>query len=190
MVNSLSVLYSPLLEPIENQSPRATRDRFAALLFAAALLQEALNLAQSLGKHFRHLTQYREEFAGLLGDKVVLELRSNLLKQTRNELIFHADREAYALGLSRITGDEIVLVSWGSPASGEIYFNISDDSLAAYLFGDANTDDEYLSRFGEYMEDISDVFIRFMRASHRLIPAALAQMGCIGKELDRAIGPR
>ena len=54
-----------------------------------------------------------------------------------------------------------------------------------YLFGDAPDEDEYLRRVGDLIERTTDLFNRFTRAAHRLIPAALQEMGCYAKSVER-----
>src|SRR5687768_15668374 len=68
VANSLGVTYPPLAHTLQDQSPAARRDRFAAFLYAAALLTEGLDTAQSLGPWFRDRDQYKAGFAAIFSD--------------------------------------------------------------------------------------------------------------------------
>jgi hypothetical protein len=192
VVNSLTLSYPPLLASLEDQSPRARRERFAAMLNAAALLHEGLHTAQSLGQHFRELRQYREEFAVLFSDPELRKFRAEVLDKIRDELVFHFDRGSLAAGLSRFPDGEtqVAVTARREWSQGEIYFDIADDALLGYLFGDAPSEAEYLDRVANLLERTTDLFNRFMRAAHRLIPAALYEMGCYTKAVARPLPPK
>jgi hypothetical protein len=187
--NALTLAWPPLLASLQDQSPRARRERFAAFFYAAALLHEALHVAQSLGQHFRELPQYKVGFAAIFADKEVTALRSDLLDRIRDRLVFHFDRECLAAGLQHFPEGETLIASAPDFMQGEIYFDIADDALLAYLFGDAPTEVEYLARVARLMEQGTLLFRRFMRAAHSLIPAALREMGCYIKPVDRPLPP-
>src|SRR5918996_1913856 len=100
ITNSLSLAYGPLLHTLADQTPQARRDRFAAFFFSAAVLKEGLDTAQSLGRWYHNLPQFKEGFGAILKDAASSALHTELLKKVRNELVFHFDREAIAEGLS------------------------------------------------------------------------------------------
>ena len=135
VLNSLTLSYPPLLGPLEDQSPRARRERFAAMLNAAALLHEGLHTAQGLARHFRGLPQYKEEFAVIFNDPEVRRFRGDILDKIRDELVFHFDRDSLARGLSHFPeGETIIAVTSGTGWShGETYFELADDALLAIL---------------------------------------------------------
>ncbi len=189
VVNSLGLAYGPLLAPLEDQSPRARRDRFAAFMYSAALLKEGLHTSQGLAKYFRELPQYKSGFAAILDDKSVTKLQFDVLKPMRNELVFHFDRGSLAAGIAHFSeGEALIATATSNFIGGEIYFDAADDALLGYLFG-APTEADYLENVGRFMKDVTDLFERFMKASHSLIPAALLKMGCYGKPVDRPAPP-
>jgi hypothetical protein len=192
VTNSLALAYGPLLHPLEDQSPRARRDRFAAFFFAAALIKEALAIAEGLSRWFRELRQYREGFSVLLKDPSFIELRENLLKKVRNELVFHFDREAVVRGLARFPEDEDILIATfppEGPQTGEMYFDAADDAILAYLFGDAVTTGEYVARLDAFMTEVTRLFNSYMTSAHRLIGAGFIEIGLKKQSRVRATGP-
>jgi hypothetical protein len=189
VVNSLSLAYGPLIAPIEDQSPRARRERTSAFAYVAALLHEGLHTAQSLGAHFRQLPAYRTGIATLLGDPDVQALRSELLDRIRDELVFHFDRDSIAEGLTRFPDGEVLVGTTSDASHGQIYYDIGDDVLAGYLFGDAESQQAFLERFGAFMERTIELFNRFVSASHSLMGAALQQMGCVQRPFARPMVP-
>lgn len=191
VTNSLALAYGPLLASLEDQSPRARRDRFAAFFFAAALLKEGLHTAQSLGKWFRDLPQYREGFAAIFSDQTVRTLQSDLLDRVRDELVFHIDRAPLAQGMAWFPDGDVLLATFPSsgPEIGETYFDAADDALLGYLFGDSLTVDEYLARLGGFMEQVALLFKRFMVASHRLLAVGLLELGATRRKGLRPTAP-
>jgi hypothetical protein len=161
------------------------------MFHAAALLHEGLHTAQGLAQHFRDLPQYKEEFANIFRDTEIRRFRTDVLDTIRDELVFHFDRDSLVKGLSHFPdGETMIAVTAGTDWShGETYFELADDALLAYLFGDAPDEKEYLRRLAELLEQTTDLFNRFTRAAHRLIPAALRQMGCYGKPTVRPLPP-
>ena len=75
--NQLGIAYGPLAHTLDDQSPDARRNRFAAFIFAAAILKEALDTAQSLGRWYRDRPQYQEGFGALFKDANVRALRES-----------------------------------------------------------------------------------------------------------------
>lgn len=187
--NPLTLAWPPLLASMEDQSPKARRERFAAFFYAVALLHEALHVAQSLGQHFRTLPQYKNGFAAIFADEQIRALPSDVLDRIRDRLVFHFDRDCLAEGLHHFSEGETLISTAPEFRQGEIHFDLADDALLAYLFGDAPTETEYMARVAKLMEQGTHLFKRFMRAAHSLIPAALREMGCYIKPVERPLPP-
>jgi hypothetical protein len=189
VANSLALAYPALFIPFNDQSPKARRDRFAGLLYSAALLKEGLHTAKSLGRWFRELPQYKEGFGAIFSDPAVQRLESELLDKVRDQLVFHYDRDAIATGLSRLPEGDMIVITYPptGPATGETYFDAADDATLGYLFGEAPTDAEYLARLEGFMFAVSGLFTRYLIASHRLIAMGLVQLGCVKRNGDRPI---
>jgi hypothetical protein len=185
ITNALALAYPPVLVSLEDQSPSARRDRFVAMAYAGSLIHEGLIVAQSLGKHFRDLKQYKEGFAELFGDEKVKRFRTQTLDRLRDELVFHVDRDSVAEGLQRFPEGETLIATATEFRQGEIYFDLADEIVLGYLFGQAETQEQYFAEVGTFIEQIADLLNRYMRASHSLIPAALREMGCYVKPFRR-----
>lgn len=192
IANQLTLCYPPILAPLADQSPKARRERSAAILFAAAILHEGLHVAQSLGQHFRALPQYQEEFRALLGDRRVVSLNAALLDLLRDKAVCHVDRDLLARGLACHDGDEVTIATTprGRWAAGEVYFDLADDAATWAVFGESGlSNEEYLKRVEDFLAGTAQIFQKFMRATHRLIPAALMAMGCEATPSRRPIVP-
>ena len=189
VTNALALVYPPIFVSHDDQSPAARRDRFAAMVYAGALLHEGLHVAQGLGKHFRDLKQYKEGFAKLLGDRGVGKFRTKTLDKVRDKLVFHVDRESIAKGLARYPEGETLIATASDFSQGHSYFDLADEVVLGYLFGDALTADEYLARVESFLGETSDLHSRYMRAAHSLIPAALRRMGCYRRSILRPQPP-
>ena len=185
VTNALAFAYPPLLVTLEDQSPSARRDRFAAMAYAGALLHEGLHVAQGLGKHFRHLPQYKAGFAKLLGDRKVATFRKEVLDKLRDELVFHFDAKSVATGLTKFPEEETLIASMSDARHGNIYFDFADEVVLGYLYGDAESPEEYLAHVAKFIEEIAEMLNRYMSAAHSLIPAALRKMGCTMKPFTR-----
>jgi hypothetical protein len=138
-----------------------------------------------LRQYFRHLPQYKDGFAAIFSDPLISRFRSDTLDRIRDELVFHFDRDTLAIGLSRFPEGEALIASATEFKLGETYFDVADEALLAYLFGDGPTGREYLDRIAHFLQAVSALFSRFMQAAHSLIPAALLAMGCYVKPMKR-----
>jgi hypothetical protein len=150
-------------------------------MYVAALLKEGLHTARSLGKWFRDLPHYQEGFGAIFRDPKVQELESATLSRIRDELVFHFDRNAVAIGLSRFPPREFVIATYpeeSGPTFGETYFDAADDAVLSYLFGDAPSREEYEARVSDFMDGVTDLLKRFLFSSHRLIAKGLLELGC------------
>ena len=180
VANSLSLTFRPLglLKPKEEIS---RREWFAALMYTAALLKEGLHTARSLGKWFRHLPQYQKGFGDILGDAQVRTFESNTLGKVRDELVFHFDRQAVQVGISRFPQQDVVVATYpeaSGPTFAETHFDLADDAILTYLFGDAGTPADVDARIEEFMTRVTDLLKRFIPAAHLLIAVGLVQLGC------------
>lgn len=179
VANSLGLAWGPLLSDVEDQSPRARRERFVGLFYCAALLKEGLHTSRGLAKWFQQLPQYRDGIAKILADPAVQALETDLLSRVRNKIVFHFDRAALKEGLSRLPDSETILCTFPPGAEvGLTYFDVADDAMLAYLFGESPTDEEYLARLEAFMLGTSDLFRRFTGAAHRLVAAGFVSLGC------------
>ena len=153
------------------------RERFAALLYTGALLHEGLRLAESLAGHFRRLPQFVTGFTPILADPTVQRLRKRYLKPLRNKVAFHFDAAVPEISLPRLKNSAYVFACGRGNATADIYFELADDVVTDFLLGSSATDEEYLRKFEEFAVGTSELYKRFMIASHRLIPAALKELG-------------
>lgn len=186
LTNQLSLAWSPLLNTLSDQSPRARRERFAAFFYAAALIKEGIPIAQGLARWYRELPQYAEGFGRILANAKYMGLYSQQLGKIRNEVVLHADREPIEEGLKHFPDADARVPSYPEigPANGEIYFDAADDAVLGYLFG-AETAAQYLEDLASFMGLFSELFRDFMVASNRL---RFADLGFGKREFERPVG--
>jgi hypothetical protein len=183
VTNALSLGYTALMAPLEYQSPRSRRDRFSAFMYTGAMLAEGMVFARALGKHFRHLQQYRDGFATLLGDKSLQEFRRRFLKPLRDKLTFHFDLDVVPAALARMEFSEFVIATGRGRIAGQIYFDLADEIVTAHLVGPQNDEARFLEVLDEFMSGTSALYRRFMQASHSLIAPAWGELGARRRSL-------
>jgi hypothetical protein len=190
-VNSLGIAFPPLQLTLADQSPSARRNRFAAFFYAAAIIKEGLDTAQSLGRWYRELPQYREGLASILRDKDVKQFRTDVLDPIRDKLVFHFDRDALTAGFAAMVleGDvRIASFPDTGPQLGETHFDAADDAVLGFLFGDRIDEDTFLVRVEKFMKQLVALMNRFIPASHKLIAKGMIDLGCSKKWMDRHPG--
>ena len=188
VTNALTLGRWALLAPLKWQSPRLRRERYAALLYTGALLHEGLRFAESLARHFKHLPQFTSGFAPIIADLSVRKLRKAYLKPLRNKVAFHFDAVVQESSLPRLRNSEFVFARGRGIATADIYFELADDVVTDYLLGSPSTDREFMRRFEEFAVGTSELYKRFMIAAHRLIPAALKELGWKRAGRSRSVG--
>jgi hypothetical protein len=177
VTNALTLGRWALLAPLKWQSPRMRRERYAALLYTGALLHEGLRFAESLARHFKHLPQFSAGLAPIIADSSVQRLRKRYLKPLRNKIAFHFDAVVPLTSLPRLKNSGFVFACGRGNATADIYFELADDVVTDYLLGSSSTDEGFVRKFEEFAVGTSELYKRFMIASHRLIPAALKELG-------------
>lgn len=178
VTNALSLGMLGMLHPIEDQSPAGHRRRWSALLYTGAVLHEGLQIAEGLAETLRSLPAYRYGFAAIQADREVQALRRDFLKRLRDQATFHVDAQVFRSVLdSDIERSEVVFASGRGQKAGAIYFDLADQLAMEYLIGQPYTSEPGWQSLEVLMTGISDLARRFNIAAHRLVPAALAQMG-------------
>jgi hypothetical protein len=175
--NTLTLVRGPLLHDAEDFSPQAARERFAALFLAAAVLYEALNSAEELGSDFVGKAWFDEGFGRLLADRAVSAFREGTLQRFRHKGVFHCDAGFFRKAVSRLPVEEHVVGIHASTTVADTYVSLSDDLLFDHLMGPFATDADKVLAWEAFMESLTDLMNEFLKASHRLIPAVLGDLG-------------
>jgi hypothetical protein len=176
VTNALAQAYQGLLISVDYQSPRSRRNRAAALLYAAALIFEGLQVSRRLAKHYRELPQFKAGFGALHSDPKTQHLESAFLKPLRDKTAFHFDREVFQKAVGLIEFPEVRVASARGWNPGAVYFDIADEAIFAYLTG-AKNDQEHLAKLEEFMTGTSRLVNSFIRSSHKLLATAFRQLG-------------
>ena len=176
-LNSLRYSQTALMRPLEYQTPRARRERFAAFFYAGALLFEGVTIAEQLGKHFRALPAYRDHMKPVLANPSFTKLRSTMLKKLRDKTVFHFDEDVAATVLAHLDLKEYVFSSGKGRAAGDIYHELGDEVVVHYLIGKTDTEAEFLGKLDDFMTEVTRLFTDFTSAAERLIPEVLSEMG-------------
>lgn len=184
VINALTLAGPAVLTPGKYNTPRARRDRANGLLYAGAVLYEALGVSRSLGKYFRHLEQYRAGFGALQRDKSVKTLESRYLKRLRDQIVFHFDEEVFGASLDAMTFREYRFASASGWSARTSYFDLVDDAVLLHLTGKLD-DEEHMRELEVFAFGTADLFSRFLEAANILMPPALAELGARMRRLDR-----
>lgn len=175
--NNLTLVRGPLLHDADDFSPQAARERFAALFLAAAVLYEALKSAEDLGDAYAGNASFDEGFGQLLADNQVSAFRERTLQRFRHKGVFHYDAGFFRKALSRLPVEEHIAGVHASTTVGDTYISLSDDLLFDYLMGPFSTDGDKVAAWEAFMEELTALMNAFLKASHRLVPAVLGELG-------------
>jgi hypothetical protein len=176
VTNALAQAYQGLMISFKHQSPRARRNRNAALLYAAALIFEGLQVSRRLAKHYRDLPQFKSGFGILHADPKTKSIEHSLLKPLRDKTAFHFDRDVFQKAALLIEFPEVRVASARGWKPAAVYFDLADEAIFAYLTG-AKSDQEHLAKLADFMVSTARLVNSFLRSSHRLLATAFRQMG-------------
>jgi hypothetical protein len=177
--NAITIARGPLVVDWKDTSPLASRERFAALFYVAAVLVEALKASETLSKHYKGVQQFDEGFGRLLSDASVSTFRSKTLKRFRDKGTFHFDGGFFRAAATQLPTEEIILATIQSNQIQDIYLNVPDDLLFAHILGPFPNDESMASVFEEFATTTVSVMNQFLESAHRLIPVALLRLGAI-----------
>ena len=92
--------------------------------------------------------------------------------------MFHFDSEVAEEALENIEPQELIVISGRGTAVQDLYFDLSDDVVLLKLFKVTDDDNErYMEELSEVMAATSDLYLRFIRAAHSFLAAAMTEFG-------------
>ncbi len=169
----------------EDDTPRASRQRFNSFFVTAALLKEGIPLAQRLGSSFRHLPAYQQRILPILQDRAVEQLLAEHLKPLRDEAVAHFLERELGPRLSDHEFDDVCFIRGFGTTSGQVHYQLADMLAMRAFTGATGTREEFLIRATELMQRTTELAIKYLGAADRLIGEALLEMGW-RKESDDA----
>lgn len=181
--NAISLARAPLVIDADDFSPMVARERFAALFHAGAVLVEALDTAEKLKKHFAGIEQFDRGFGQLLSDSDTKQFRESVLRKFRDKGVFHFDSGFFGAALSQVRDDELVLGTFDTSTVADTYISIADDLMFDHILGVFDSDTAKVAAVVEFMDRCSDIMIRFLAASHSLVPFVLGELGAVRRSV-------
>ncbi|MEO8637155.1 MAG: hypothetical protein ABI587_17905 [Gemmatimonadales bacterium] len=94
------------------------------------------------------------------------------------------DRAVFKAALKQMDFTEYRMASGSTFRAGDIYFDIADEAVLAFITG-GFTGDDHLHVLDTFMTATSRLANRFLRAAHRLLPKVFRDLGA-GKRRLRA----
>lgn len=150
-------------------TPSATRQSSSAGFYIGALLWEALEFADRLGKEFRDSPAFREHLAPLLKDPEVRRLRSGILQRLRNQAVYHHDDGVIPAGLGLVRNGDVVLMSTAGLTRRDAYYDLADIAVMHFALDGPQDVHEWAATASEVLQDIVRAAIRFAAAADHLI---------------------
>ena len=167
-LNSLRFLQLAFLQYDDSDHPPASRQRFAAVFFMAAVLHEGIKLLKRMGQHFRTTRTWQESITPIFRDRLVERLFDDSIAPLRTGVVFHFMEKSVQSVLAQSIFDEIVLISGAGPQQGNVHYDFSD-LLAFVLFTGVTTSaDEHLANAKTLLTRTLDVLTQFIEAAESL----------------------
>ncbi len=163
----------------DEDTPAARRQRINSFVYSSAILYEALNFAQTLGKYFSDLPEFQEGFGRLFQDKALLQFRDTTLHQIRNKFTFHFDGQVPPQALQHFTEPPYIFASGLGPTVGNTYYELADLASLYYLLtenGEELKQGELEARFIDLTTSTKNISEAFGIAGDKLIGAGLVQL--------------
>lgn len=169
IVNTIRFAEVAIVTRGPDDSPSATRQSSSAGFYIGALLWEAFQFADRLGKEFRDSPAFREHLVPLLKDPTVRTLRSGILQRLRNQAVYHHDDGVIPAGLGLVRNGDVVLMSTSGETRRDAYYDLADIAVMHFALDGPEDLQEWAAAASEVLQDIVRAAIRFAAAADHLI---------------------
>jgi hypothetical protein len=176
VVNTLLFCSHVLLGASEDDSPTGRRQHINSFLFACGVLYEGLKVANTLGKHFKDRDSFRDGFGQLLKDQETKKLQGTVLDTLRNKIAFHFDEDVVSTTVKNLGFPTYIFASGIGSRTGDIYYNLADESALNFILGEPMTEEEEMRIFGEALESVAKVLTAYVDSANKLIADVLLEM--------------
>ena len=178
ILNSILATQTPVLALANAiDTPETLRQRLYSFMYLGALLYEGLIFSERLRSTFHKNTVYENGLGKLLKDPEVTALRKDLLKTIRHKMMFHFHHDVIQESLETFNEPSYVFAKGVGSSFKEVYFQLADQATLHYLLGKPSTQEEFLSKFQELIERVSQLSLAFTTASSELITEVIERLG-------------
>lgn len=175
-VNALRFVQTALLtHKHEEASLRANRTRYNSFFFSCALLYEALQLVERLGRHYRDVPEFAN-LHELLKNPVATELRKSSLGPIRNRLAFHFDEDEIGVQLAK-TDMVPRFVSGQGKTNEDVYYQLADLCALGVFAGFSLDDPQVLQKVEARIRAATDLALGFINSAEPFIAVVLCSEG-------------
>ena len=168
---------------VVNENSPFRGNRINSFLFMSAVLYEGIKVARNLGRYFRELDSFKTGIGALLRDKDTQDLWDTSLNRLRNKLVFHFDGGAAQDALQDIILPSYRFAASDGPKGNQSYYVLADEVFMHFLVKQhGSLGNQLTDQATDLIRRTTDLGIRFIDASQRLIAEALRVLECTSQE--------
>ena len=131
--NALRFAQSAPLEVHREGTPRASRQMNNAFLTQVAFAIEALDTLKLMGRNLKERRAWRERIVPLFRDPEIKQLETETVRDLRNRVAFHFDRDALKEGLTQAPIDSTTVLAMRGTRKADSHFQLSDEAAISFL---------------------------------------------------------
>lgn len=187
-VNALFFVHQALVAHEGDDSPAAVRARYNSVLFSCAILFEALQLVQHIGKHFSTLPEF-QKLSKLVNSKDARKIIDSTFAGLRNKLVFHFDPKEIGHQLGDLELPEPIFLSAMGQTNGQIYYELADLCAFRTLNGPSFPASDAALAESDFTRITSNLITDFSNVAQEFICACLESEGWHGETLPNTMQP-
>ena len=176
ILNAFRTVHVTFADSTDDGSPAYDRLRTNTLLLTGAILHEGIASVRDNQKAYKDLEAFKKLQNDLLKTKRY-KLIKNYIKDMRNRIVFHYDKEVFETTLSRYKRDRYVFARGQGPSVRNLNYSMADTLCLDYLFDVRTTEILGEKDIGEIMQEVMRFGVAFADIADLIIVEALGKMG-------------
>jgi hypothetical protein len=181
ILNAFRTVHVTMADSTDDGSPAYDRLRTNTLLLTGAILHEGIESIKDNQKAYRDLDAYEKLQKDLLKTKRYALIK-NYIKDMRNKIVFHYDKEVFETTLLRYKRDKYVFARGQGPSKRNLNYSMADTLCLNYLFDVRTTEILGDKEIGEIIQEVMRFGMAFADIADLMIVEALSKMGWEPKE--------
>lgn len=176
ILNAFRTVHVTFADSTDDGSPAYDRLRTNTLLLTGAILHEGIKSVRDNQKAYRDLEAFMNLQNDLLRTKRY-KLIKNYIKDMRNKIVFHYDKEVFETTLLMYEPDKYVFARGQGPSVRNLNYSMADTLCLHYLFDVRTTEVLGDKDIGEIIQEVMRFGMAFADNADLMIVEALIEMG-------------
>jgi hypothetical protein len=176
ILNAIRTVHVAMAESTNDGSPAYDRLRTNTLLLTGAILHEGIESIKDNQQAYKDLEAYKDLQRDLMKSQRYAMIKS-YIKDMRNKIAFHYDKEVFEKALLKYKSDKYVFAHGQGPSVKNLNYSMADSLCLTYLFDVGTTETLGDEEIGNIVREVISFGMAFADGADKMIYEALGKMG-------------